>query len=426
MIDVKKESEKNFKTALLVGIQDQNNSSFDAREHLNELSELARTLGIEQRHEIFAIVKDVNPGFYVGSGKAEEIANFAKECLAEIIIFDCELSPSQQRNLEELSKLPVIDRQEVIIDIFASRAKTKEAVLQVELARYKYFLPRLKRAWTHLSRQRGGALGTRGEGEQQIEVDRRIIKRKISILQKELLEIQKRRQIERNLSEKSQIPRIAIVGYTNAGKSSLLRTLTNADVYIEDKLFATLDTTSRKLKLNSGNVIVSDTVGFIRKLPHTLVEAFKSTLEEALYADILVHVLDISSPYWEEHMKTTISVLDELGAGEKEIITVFNKTDILDDSLKKAILKSTIPDGIFISAKTSEGIEELKKAIEKKIEKFNLKILIKIPPQRHDIVALAHRTSKVLSIKYLRNGYIEMLINVPKIHKTKFENFKTK
>jgi len=203
MIDVKKESEKNFTAALLVGIQDQSNSSFDAREHLSELSELARTLGIVKCYEVFATVKEINPKFYVGSGKAEEIANFAKECLAEIIIFDSELSPSQQRNLEELSKLPVIDRQEVIIDIFASRAKTKEAVLQVELAKYKYFLPRLKRAWTHLSRQRGGALGTRGEGEQQIEVDRRIIKRKISFLQKELIEIQKRRQIERNLSEKS-------------------------------------------------------------------------------------------------------------------------------------------------------------------------------------------------------------------------------
>lgn len=425
MIEIKKESEKIFSNALLIGIQDANNSAADAREHLSELSELVRTLGIPNRNELFAVVRDINPGYYVGSGKAEEIANLAKTLSAEIIIFDCELSPSQQRNLEELSKLPVLDRQEVIIDIFALRARTKEAVIQVELARNKYYLPRLKRAWTHLSRQRGGALGTKGEGEQQIEIDRRIVKSRISNLQRELIEIKQRRELERNLSKRNQIPRIAIVGYTNAGKSSLLRALANADVYVEDKLFATLDTTSRKIEIDSSTVILSDTVGFIRKLPHTLVEAFKSTLEEAAYADLLIHVLDASSPYWEEHMKTTISVLNELGAGDKEIITALNKSDLLDDRLKKAVLKSVVPSGIFISAKKSEGLNKLKEEIARKIAKFNSKLVLKIPPERHDIVSLAHRIAKVENISYLKNGTVKMLISTPDIHKDKFKDFIT-
>jgi len=424
MIEVRKETEKFISKALLVGVQELDMTGAEAREHLNELSELVKTLGIPERPEIFVVLREPNPRYLIGSGKAEEIANLAKDSGAECIIFDSDLSPSQQRNLEELSKLPVIDRQEVIIDIFAGRARTKEAAIQVELARMQYSLPRLKRAWTHLSRQRGGALGTKGEGEQQIEVDRRIVRRKISVLQNELSQIRKRRDVQRSLADRNEMPRVAIVGYTNAGKSSLLKALTGADVYVEDKLFATLDTTSRRLELPSGqSALFSDTVGFIRKLPHTLVEAFKSTLEESIHADLLVHVLDAASPCWEEHLKTTLAVLEELGAGDKDMVTALNKSDIQADPLARAVLKSLIPDGIFISARTGEGLDSIKGAISEKLRKYTSQMNLKIPSNRHDIAALAHRLGKVQSTKYARNGDIEISVTMPLAQKGKFAEF---
>jgi GTP-binding protein HflX len=424
MIEVKKETEISIEKALLVGVKDIYMSSDEAREHLLELSELARTLGIPERPEILIVLHKINPKYFIGSGKAREIANFAKEIGANCIIFDSELSPSQQRNLEELSGLAVVDRQELIIDIFAARARTKEAAIQVELARFQYYLPRLKRAWTHLSRQKGGALGTKGEGEQQIEVDRRIVRKKIVDLQESLMEIRKRRDVQKTLAEKNDLPKVAIVGYTNAGKSSVLKAMTGAELYIEDKLFATLDTTTRKLELPDAQIVLaSDTVGFIRKLPHTLVEAFKSTLDEVLYADVLVNVLDASSLFWEEHLETTITLIRELGAGEKEVLTVLNKSDLLTDTSKKNALRLLFPRAIFASAKTGDGILELKNALSVLLRKFSMDMLLKIPAQRHDIAALAHRLGKVISIEYEKNGDMKMSVKMPKIYQGKFLSY---
>jgi GTP-binding protein HflX len=425
MIEMQKESAGFLKKALLIGIQEIGMPSSETSEHIAELSELVRTLGFTESIEKLVCLKEINPKYIVGSGKAAELANFAKENSVDCVIFDHDLSPSQQRNWEALTKLPVIDRQEVIIDIFAKRAKTKEASIQVELARLQYSLPRLKRAWTHLSRQKGGALGTRGEGEQQIEVDRRIVKKKISSLQKSLLEIKQRRDVQRYQRGKSAVPQIAVAGYTNAGKSSLLNALTaSEDAYVEDKLFATLDTTSRHFELpNKQTAVLTDTVGFVRKLPHGLVEAFKSTLEEAALSDLLIHVLDINSRFYEEHWRTTLKVLEELGAGDKEIITVFNKSDLQDNSFVKASLKSLIPGGIFISAKTGLGLEELKQEIILRTRNLNEILKLEIPPSRHDISAFVHKHGRVLELEYEENGTIKLSASIAKIHRAKLIPF---
>ncbi len=415
---------RNFlERAIIVGFYDFSVSPSEAAEHLSELQELMKTLGIPVIKEITVSLRNPSPHFLMGSGKAEEIANIAKEMKADCIVFDHDLSPSQQRNWEKFTKLCVIDRQEVIIEIFAGRASTREAVIQVELARMQYSLPRLTRAWTHFSRQTGGKF-VKGAGEQQIEIDRRIIKNKISQLQKELREVKQQRLTQRKMREKAAIPHAAIVGYTNAGKSSLLNKLTGAHVLIEDKLFATLDPTTRHYTLpNNQKILLTDTVGFVRKLPHTLVDAFKSTLEEAVLADFIIHVLDISSEYVDEHWKTTLKVLDELGAGEKDIITVFNKSDVAKDQLLRAKLKSLEPEGVFISAKTGLGIDSLVSEITKRISITTEIVKMKIPPARHDMIASAHKNGKVLASKYHDDGTAELTVSLSKSLTRLFEEF---
>jgi GTP-binding protein HflX len=332
--------------------------------------------------------------------------------------------PSQQRNWERLTRICVIDRQEVILDIFAQRASTREAVLQVELARMRYSLPRLTRAWTHLSRQRGGNKGTRGEGEKQIEVDRRLVQQRISSLQKELKVVRRHRDTQRKGRDRHEMAHAAIVGYTNAGKSSLLNCLTGADVLAEDKLFATLDPTTRKLDLpDKQSVLLTDTVGFVRKLPHSLVEAFKSTLEEAVLADFLVLLLDISSGHVDEHWETTLTVLRELGADDKKIITVFNKMDLQKDPVVLARVKSLFPDAIFISTVTGEGIKSLHKAIMRMTNREINIMHLKIPPQRHDIAALAHDKTRILESEYDDSGNLLLTAAVPQIIKARFTDF---
>ena len=275
-----------------------------------------------------------------------------------MIIFDNELSPSQQRNWEEESKVLVIDRQEIILDVFAARAQTKEAVLQVKLARLEYSLPRLRRAWTHLGRQRGGGVTQRGEGEAQIELDQRLVRDQITATKKEIKQIAKTRKTSRKRRLKIPLPTIALVGYTNAGKSTLLNKLCRSDVLSEDKLFATLDPTSRQARLPNGiKIIFTDTVGFIRKLPHRLVDAFRATLEETLVANLLLHVVDLSNPQFEEHMETTLAVLNELGAEDKEILTVFNKIDLLkSNDLENLKLSQNCKgvDNVFVSCESGE------------------------------------------------------------------------
>ncbi|MEM9227618.1 MAG: GTPase HflX, partial [Verrucomicrobiota bacterium] len=327
------------------------------------------------------------------------------EVLAEVrdmhcdsIIFDEELTPAQARNWEKegAGKLLVIDRQEIILDIFNSRATTKEARLQVELARLEYELPRMKRAWTHLDRQRGGGAVQRDAGETQLEMDQRIIRTRISRLKHELQDVVRHRETQRKQRMKVPLPSAAIVGYTNAGKSSLLNRLTGAEVLAADKLFATLDPTTRRTELPSGQaLLLTDTVGFVRKLPHRLVEAFKATLEEAVVSTFLIHVVDASSEDAEEHYKTTMAVLKELGAAGKRTLTVFNKIDKLTDPMRETELRADHPEALFISAVTGEGCEELMEKCEEMLRDTHQPMHLLIPHSRYDLVHKLHEAGAV-------------------------------
>jgi GTP-binding protein HflX len=323
--------------AWIVGINFQSNKKpgsgssgvIEVNIHLDELSSLLKTLGVETVGRSVVSVKKPSPAFLTGTGKAEEIVSNASDSDSSIIVFDDDLSPAQQKNWEKLSKKRVIDRREVIINIFAERAKTKEAALQVELAHCQYTLPRLTGAWTHLSRQRGGSYGTKGTGEKQIETDRRALLKKIAVLKKELEITGKQRQTRRKLRENKDIFSCAIAGYTNAGKSTLLNKLTGASVSTNNRLFDTLDPVTRKLYLsNEKEVVITDTVGFIRKLPHQLIEEFKSTLEETVFADLVILLLDASSNEAKSHYRISMEVLKEIGVDKEKIMSVFNKADI--------------------------------------------------------------------------------------------------
>ncbi len=393
--------------AILICIQYPDMDKHEAATHISELESLVDTMGAETVKTLIVPLKKRSPKFFVGSGKAEEVSDLAEDLDAELIIFDNELSPGQQRNLEELSGKCVIDRHEVILDIFAGRATTREAVLQVGLARMEYSLPRLTRAWTHLSRQKGGTKGTRGEGETQLEVDRRIVLRKITRLEKELIKVRKHRETLRKQRSSVPIPTGAIVGYTNSGKSSLLNILTGADAFVEDKLFATLDPTTRKVTLPEGQkILLTDTVGFIRKLPHKLVDAFRSTLEETVLADFLIHVLDISHPEVEEQYKITMEVLEELGAGDKPMIVVFNKIDLKENPLESNNIESNHPEALYISTKTEEGIGNLSEKIEEFLNRDKHIITVSIPADRYDLISMIHREGNVLEEEYIDTGSI--------------------
>lgn len=349
----------------------------------------------------------------MGKGKMAEIIEKSKELNCDCIIFDNELSPNQQRNWENDSEILVIDRQEVILDIFSLRARTKEARLQVQLAKMQYTLPRMARMWSHLDRQGGGSGGgkggggaARGEGEKQIEVDRRLARKKIDRVKAELEKVRQQRKTQRKERNRADLPHAAIVGYTNAGKSSLLNGLTESTVLAEDKLFATLDTTTRKLDLDDGQtILLTDTVGFVRRLPHGLVESFKATLEEAVLADFLIHVIDGSSENVEEHFQTTLDVLKELGADEKRIIPAINKIDVISTKRLEE-LKIIFPDAVLISVKNRHGIEDLLSKINEMLLSKIVRKTLKIPQSRQDLVALLHREGKILSQEYEQNDII--------------------
>jgi GTP-binding protein HflX len=341
-----------------------------------------------------------NARYYVGSGKAEEICEHAKQHQIDVIVFDNGLSPAQQRNWEALTGMAVIDREEVILDIFARRARTKEARLQVDLARMEYSLPRLTRAWGHLSRQ-GGGLGGKGEGETQLETDRRLVRAQIDRLKSDLELVRLRRATQRKLRERLPLPGAAIVGYTNVGKSALLKKLTGAQVLVEDKLFATLDTTTRRVLLPSGqSLLLTDTVGFIRNLPHRLIEAFKATLEEAVLSDFLIHVLDASHPRVFDFYQTTMRVLGELGADTKRMITVLNKVDLVEDESTLHTLRLHFPDGVFVSVRTGEGLKELLHRMADLLADRVSKVELALPLDRSDLLSLLHRTSLVIDVVY--------------------------
>ena len=384
--------------AMLIGITLPQGDETTTRSLLDELRELVTTLGIGIQHERIFTIRKPQAKFLVGSGKAEEMIEEAKANGCDVIVLDNELTPAQQRNWEKAAedKILVIDRQEVILDIFGKRAQTKEAVLQVELARLEYNLPRLKSAWTHLSRQRGGGSMQRDAGETQFELDQRMVRTQISRVKRELVHVIQHREVQRKKRMTVPIPTCAIVGYTNAGKSSLLNKLTNSNILVEDKLFATLDPTSRRCPLPSGQpLVVTDTVGFVRNLPHRLVDAFKATLEEAIVSNFLIHVLDVNSPEVEAHAKTTLDVLNELGAKGKKTLTVFNKVDDLWDDAIKQSLKINYPDALFISAHTGEGIPKLLKEMEAIIESDFAQLRLLIPHDRYDLVARLHREGGV-------------------------------
>jgi GTP-binding protein HflX len=368
----------------------------EAEALLGELRELVENLHIEVAGAVLVRLRETNPHFLVGTGKAAELIARAKELGAEVVVFDDDLGPAQQRNWEEESKLCVIDRREVILDIFAKRAQTREAILQVGLARMEYSLPRLKRAWTHLSRQRGGGTGARGQGETQLETDRRIVRDRIAAFRRELAAVVQHRDVQRRKRSRVPLPTAAIVGYTNAGKSSLLNRLTGAGTLVEDKLFATLDPTTRQLTLPGGQfLLLTDTVGFIRRLPHDLVDAFKATLEEVVVADFLVHVIDVTNPDLEEHAKTTLAVLDEIGAAGKRTVTVFNKIDLLGDPERVRSLHLRHPDAIEVSALTGTGIDGLLHRMTEILHEETKPVELLIPHDRYDILARLHHAGGV-------------------------------
>ena len=399
--------------ALLVGVYLDKAKEKEASSLLHELQELVETLGIGIVDSSLIRVRENFPSHLMGKGKMAEIIEKSKDLNCDCIIFDNELSPNQQRNWENDSNILVIDRQEVILDIFSLRARTREARLQVQLAKMQYTLPRMARMWGHLDRQGGGSGGgkggggaARGEGEKQIEVDRRLARKKIDRVKAELEKVRQQRKTQRKERNRADLPHAAIVGYTNAGKSSLLNGLTESSVLAEDKLFATLDTTTRKLDLEDGQtILLTDTVGFVRRLPHGLVESFKATLEEAVIADFLIHVIDGSSENVRDHYKTTLEVLKELGADEKKIIPAINKIDLISDERLKE-LKNIFPEAVLISVKNRMGIDALLNKINEMLFNNIVRNSLKIPQSRQDLVALLHREGKILSQDYYENDII--------------------
>ena len=378
---------------------------------MQELAALVETAGGEPVGMLIQNRPTPDPHSFIGDGKVAELKEFIKMNDCDLAVFDNELSPSQMRVLSEELGVKTLDRSGLILDIFAQRAQTREGQLQVELAQYKYLLPRLTGMWTHLVRQTaaGGSspIGTRGPGETQLETDRRHIRRKIQKLEEELASVRKIRSTQRRKREKNSVPIVALVGYTNAGKSTLLNCLTDAGIPANDRLFDTLDTTTRKLRIDElTEVLVSDTVGFIRKLPHHLVEAFKATLEELSYADVLLHVIDISNPDWEEQARVVDELIEKLGAQQTPCIRVFNKCDAYAGILPHG------EDIVCLSARTGEGVQELVEKLSAILDRGSRRVSVRIPYSDAGIVDLLNREAAVESIEYTDNG-IEAVATVP-------------
>ena len=398
--------------AMLIGFCFDKSEEAETQLLLTELEELVDTLGIAVVGIELVRVRDTNKRFICGTGKADELVELARARGCDCMVFDNEISPMQQRNWEELADMTVIDREEVILDIFAKRARTREARLQVDLARMQYALPRMARMWGHLDREGGGG-GTggggasRGMGEQQIEIDRRLARKRISKLKSELEDVRKQRATQRKERQTNNVATAAIVGYTNAGKSTLLNKLSGAGVMEADMLFATLDPTTRRIELENGqDLLLSDTVGFVRNLPHRLVESFKATLEEAILADFLIHVLDASSDEIVDHYHTTRKVLGELGADEKRVIIVLNKVDRVEDPAILTGLRADFPGAFETSAVTGQGLEDLTARFTALLADRVKKLIYRVPQSRGDISGLIHREGKVLATDYEGNDII--------------------
>ena len=396
MLDDVKNSDIDKEKVLLVGIYGLSSEKYQAEEHLEELALLTDTAGgipvakvLQQRNR-----PDVSS--YVGKGKLTELKGQMSALGAKTIIFDDDLSPTQIRNVEKVTDAKVLDRSALILDIFASRAQTAAAKTQVELAQLQYLLPRLTRYWTHLSRQSGG-IGTKGPGETQIETDRRIIGQRIGVLKSKLEKLDKQRTTQRK--SRDQMTRVSLVGYTNAGKSTLMNALTDSGVFTENRLFATLDSTVRRHQLRTHEILLSDTVGFIRKLPHHLVQSFKSTLDEVREADLLIHLVDGSSTMVHEYIEVVQQTLKELKSNNRQTLLVFNKVDRMDDE-QHEMLRGEYPNALYISAIRGIGLSELEEAIEQEIESHYIKVDLEIPIQAYKAVAFIHEHAHVENEKY--------------------------
>jgi GTP-binding protein HflX len=389
--------------ALAVGVVQDTRERAVVEEHLQELVQLADTAGFEVVSTVTQERRSIDPATFIGSGKVEEIRQLAEDLEIEAVIFDDELSPAQGRNLEKLIGKPVTDRTGIILDIFAWRARSREARVQVELARLQYLLPRLTGLWSHFTRQRGG-VGMRGEGETQLEMDRRMTKTRIAELRRELEEI--RIQAIHRRQGRQDAYRVALVGYTNAGKSTLMNALTRADVLAENRLFATLDATMRSLELPSGDtVVLTDTVGFIRKLPPTLVASFRSTLDEVRDAHLLLHVVDLGHPAWDAQVEATQATLAELGVQERPTVMVFNQVDRPEARGQLPRIMAAFPGSVAISARTGEGLQTLLETIQTYHERERGDRWFRFGPEQHRAVSMLHGEANVREVLYEETGH---------------------
>jgi GTP-binding protein HflX len=403
LIETRKQLEK---TVLVCYSNKSDKKNFHPEESLEELQFLAETAGADVVNTFYQQNNTYDPKYLIGKGKVDEIASYVEANKVQLVIFENELAYTQLRNLEQKIKCKIIDKSNLILDIFASNARTSQAKLQVELAQLEYLLPRLTRQWTHLSKQYGG-IGTKGPGETQIETDRRLIKTRISVLKEKLKKIDEQRRTQS--AERKNFYRISLVGYTNVGKSTLLNTLTDSDVYVKNKLFATLDTSTRTLNLSESRngetkfpkkVLISDTVGFIKNLPHGLIESFKSTLSEVVESDILLHVVDVSSPTFEEQMEVVKETLKEIGADNKTTILVFNKVDMLNNSEKLKHLKLVHPSAVFISAEKGLNISALIEKLKTELSRHSFEKTLSIDADDYKKLSKIYDSAEVKNVKY--------------------------
>ena len=413
---------KQQERALLIGLEQDGVSKWDLRDSMEELRELASSAGAEVVDTVTQKLPKPTAPFYIGKGKAEALRDSVQNQQVTSVIFNDELSPAQGRNLENLLSRKVLDRTQLILDIFAQRARSREGRLQIELAQLQYLLPRLTRMWSHLSRQSGG-IGTRGPGEMQLEVDRRRVQERIARLERELEAVRKRRSVQRQGRKRHQWPVAGVVGYTNAGKSTLLNLMTGADVLAVDKLFATLDPTTRSFTLpNNQRVLLTDTVGFLRKLPHTLIESFKATLEEVSEADLLIHVVDLSHPRVDEHMRAVDNVVNELGAFGKQTLIVFNKVDILENRNLAETYCRRFPGSVAISARTGQGIDQFVEVLQSALGAWRLRSRFCVPLSESNLIAEVHRVGHVLDLQY-DGDHAVITAHVPPHLEQKLSNF---